>query len=63
MENKYPSKLDKFIPDMPLDKWYLLDSEDKVNTVKEWIDGDYLRVYYLTLSKDCSKFKKTNLFN
>jgi hypothetical protein len=58
MANLYPSKLDKFIPIMPLDVWYLTNSSENIETVKEWIEGDYLRTHYLVLSIDYMKFKK-----
>lgn len=55
-------KLDKFILEMPTDKWFKTElDETKIAVIKDWIDKDLLKPYILTLSYDYKYFKKIKL--
>lgn len=55
-------KMDQFIQDMPINKWFSIgDDETKLAVIKDWIDKDLLRPYYLTLSTDYKSFIKRKI--
>ena len=56
------AKMDKFILEMPCDKWFNLNNDEtKLAVVKDWIEKDILHPYYLTLSTDYKSFIKRKL--
>lgn len=56
------AKLDKFILEMPCNKWFNLnDDETKLAVVKDWIEKDILQPYYLALSNDYKSFIKRKI--
>lgn len=58
------SKLDKFILEMPKNKWFKIegsDHETKVAVIKDWIEKDILQPGYLVLSEDYKSFIKRSI--
>lgn len=58
------SKLDRFIKEMPKNKWFKIDSDDyetKLAVIKDWIDKDILQPDYLLLSEDYKSFIKRSV--
>jgi hypothetical protein len=56
------AKIDKFIIEMPCDKWFRIgEDKTKLAVIKDWIEKDCLKGYYLTLSEDYKSFIKRSV--
>jgi hypothetical protein len=56
------AKMDRFIVVMPCERWFRIgDDKTKLAVVKDWIEKDCLKGYYLTLREDYQAFIKRKL--